>query len=181
MQRGRIEQIFISISGQRPKENLTRSPMDPVASVMAIANMGLVGDRYFMDHLIGSYSHTSRVDDTYRQATFMALEAIAAGSGEMKSPILPERTRRNIITSGIRYANSKNSILRVFYPEHSDQFADFKVFEECLPCDIPDPEKSGFKKAFSKNGDQDEWRGGVRVEVLQSGLVAVGMSVLLLS
>jgi len=175
LQKGEVVGLYIAAQGQRPKEGLRRAAMNPVDYVLAVAGFGLMGDRYYLNRLLGSYSKTARIPDIFRQVTFMGMEDFEAGVLEMSGRMDIRETRRNIITRGIDYRELKKKTIRIVSDSRTRRFAGFLTEEECTPCNIPDDGKLGFKEAFGS-----EWRGGVRAQVTKTGLVEMGYQVLVM-
>ncbi len=176
LQEGEVVGLYIADHGVKPKLGFKeRALMQSKDSVMARAGLGLVGDRYNMETLLGSYSGSTRIHDDQRQVTFGGLEAFRAGLSEMKGYLPIGMFRRNIITTGIDWKNTSGNKVRILAKVTASEFAEFEIGEECKPCKIPDEGKLRFMEAMSK-----EWRGGVRARVLETGLVAVGFKVLVL-
>lgn len=136
-------------------------PMKQVEHAYAEAGRGLAGDRYAEG--LGAYSTARR--QKIRQLSLIASEAIEAANLELHLPFGEEETRRNIVTYGIEL----NELV-------GKEFAIGSVMlrgtELCDPCRRPEKltGKAGFEEAF-----QD--RGGLRAEVLTSGLIAVGHAI----
>ncbi len=72
-------------------------PMRAVASVRAIAGVGLEGDRYALR--LGYWSPNTKVD---RDLTLIAAEEIERLASEHRIALAPGDTRRNVTTRGIR-------------------------------------------------------------------------------
>ncbi len=171
VQEGEIVHIFLAKQGFKPKLKLQRMEMEEVTEVMAEKSKGLVGDRYHTDNLMGTYSQTSRIPDDHRQATFTDIEKFWEAVAEMKGNFEPKQSRRNFFTKGIDWRDTEGATVTI--PVSG---AEFHVWEECTPCQIPDEGKLGFKNAFTP-----EWRGGVRTEITGTGLIAVAFTVLVSS
>jgi MOSC domain-containing protein YiiM len=137
-------------------------PMEAQTQARALAASGFAGDRYATNQ--GTFSHSAR--QVMRHVSLIAREAI-----EEANRILVERglapfglheTRRNIITEGA----DVNALLgREF------RIGDVRMrgTEPTRPCHHPSAlvQKTGFAEAFAT-------RGGVRAEVLSSGIISVG-------
>ncbi len=135
-------------------------PMQQCMSVEARAGYGLVGDRYATDQ--GAFSQARR---TVRHVSLIAAEAMAEANQELLKQFLPEETRRNILTQGV----DLNSLVGKMFTVGLVQM---RGVELCDPCDRPSKlaGKPGFKHAFDQ-------RGGLRAELLTSGVIAIGDSV----
>ncbi len=144
-----VEQIFIS-----PDKGV---PMVPLETVQAIAGVGLEGDRYALG--IGAFSKGKR--QVIRHVSLVGLEAIEESNTLAEEPFLPSETRRNIVTSGI---DLNELVGESFYVGD----VEMRGVELCDPCGRPS--KLAGKPRFQ---DAFENRGGLRAEVLSSGLIAV--------
>ncbi|MGH2747323.1 MAG: MOSC domain-containing protein [Actinomycetota bacterium] len=89
MSHGEVAAIYI---GPEPE-----SPMKQVESVTAVAGRGLEGDRYFQDDDVPP----AELDPTV-EVTLIETEGIDAARAESGIDILPEDSRRNVHTRGIR-------------------------------------------------------------------------------
>lgn len=88
MSTGEVAAIYI---GPEPE-----GPMKQVESVTAVAGKGLEGDRYFQDDV-----PPAERDPTV-EVTLIEVEGIDAARAESGIDILPEDSRRNIHTRGVR-------------------------------------------------------------------------------
>ena len=131
--------------------------MKRIDSVKAIKGIGLEGDRYALNK--GVYSKSK---PKIRHVSLIAIEAIETANKGLKKPFYPSDTRRQIVTEGI----DLNSLIG----------KEFKVgdvimrgTELCDPCRRPSilSKKPGFETAFFG-------RGGLRAEVLSSGVICTG-------
>lgn len=133
-----------------------RAPMACVAEVRAVAERGLEGDRYFLG--TGSFS---RWAGTGRNVTLVeeeALEAVRAGTG---IDLSGGRSRRNIVTAGVRLAALNGRKFRI-----GD--AVMRGTRECAPCKhLERLTEPGVEAAL-------KGRGGLRAEILQGGVIHVG-------
>jgi MOSC domain-containing protein YiiM len=86
--RGTVEAIHIA--------DRAGEPMRSLASVRAIAGVGLAGDRYAVGS--GQYSPDAKVD---RHITLVAAEELERLADRFEIELLPGETRRNITTRGI--------------------------------------------------------------------------------
>ncbi len=85
---GRVRALFIAPAAG--------ASMQRVESVRAVPGRGLEGDRYFYG--AGSFS---RWPGPHREATLIAEEAIEEMAVETGITLLPEESRRNVLTQGI--------------------------------------------------------------------------------
>ena len=151
MQKGYVAEIFIA--------DEAGAPMRSVDTVRAVKCAGLEGDRYASEK--GSFSNATR--QTIRQVTLIARELIFEANAELSPTFTFEETRRNIVMSGIEPD-------KLIGTEFAIGSAWFFGIEECSPCERPSKlsEKPGFKKAFQS------FRGGIRAEALEGGVIRVG-------
>lgn len=89
MSQGQVAAIYI---GPEPE-----GPMKPVTSVQAVVGGGLEGDRYFQGDDVSPEDR-----DPTREVTLIETEGIAAARAESGLEILPEDSRRNVHTRGVR-------------------------------------------------------------------------------
>ncbi len=148
---GRIEGIFLTpAAGADPQAR---------AEVSAVAGKGLEGDRYFLGS--GTYSAKKpwRPD---RQATFIEAEAIEAAARDEAVELRPEDARRNVVTRGV-------ALLHLVGREFSVGEARFRGIRLAEPCAHMEATSGvpGARKALIH-------RGGLRAEVLQTGVIRVG-------
>lgn len=153
--KARITEIYIA-----PEAG---APMQKVQDVHAIAGVGLQGDRYASSE--GFWQTVPKTRDTVRHVTLISREAIQEANAEFGTHFDPIDTRRNLVVEGIE--NLMNLIDQEF------QFGEVRMrgIEECTPCKRPSDlsAKSNFSKAFKPNG-----RGGLRAEILTSGVIRQG-------
>ena len=150
MKEGRVLEIYIS-----PEMGQKGVPMQRVKEVKALEGVGLEGDRYAKG--VGAYSNLKR--RTIRQVSLIAKEAIEEANRLFSTDFTPQETRRNIVIEGI----DLNSLV-------GEEFFVGEVImrgiELCEPCERPSNlvRKKGFKEAF-------DGRGGIRAEILSSGII----------
>lgn len=134
-----------------------REPMTAVNQVVAVAGLGLAGDRYH-GHT-GTYSETP---GTGRDVTFIAAEALETLTKEHGITLAPGESRRNVTTKGI----DLNALVD----------RDFRVGDVvlrgmrlCEPCEYLQEHtgKDGLLKALVH-------RGGLRAEIIRGGTIRVG-------
>jgi MOSC domain-containing protein YiiM len=126
---------------------------------MAIAGKGLENDRYGLG--TGAFSKNAKIP---MHVTLIEQETIHAVNNEPDySSFTPAQTRRNILTRGVRL----NNLVGLEFGIGEDVI--MKGIELAAPCGRPSKLSGvpGFKEAF-------ENRGGLRAEILNSGLIAVG-------
>jgi MOSC domain-containing protein YiiM len=124
--------------------------------VNAIAGMGLEGDRYY--HRTGTYSDKH---DESREATFIESEALEALAGDYKVELKGTESRRNISTRGV-------ALNHLVGKEFKIGEAVFRGIRLCEPCTHLE-EVSG--KPARKGLIH---RGGLRAQIVKSGLIHVG-------
>lgn len=136
--------------------------MQQKKQVMAIAGVGLDGDRYSTGD--GAFSRSKRV--AIRHASLIGLEAITAANQLLELPFAPAETRRNIITAGI----DLNELVGEFFSIGSVAMVGIEL---CTPCERPSNlvDKPGFNDAF-------ENLGGLRVGLLSSGPITLGNQII---
>jgi len=124
--------------------------------VNAVAGMGLEGDRYY--NRTGTYSFKH---DESREATFIEAEALEALGRDYHVDLSAPESRRNITTRGAALNHLVGREFRVGQ-------AVFRGIRLCEPCTHLE-ELSG-KQA--RTGLVH--RGGLRAQIIQSGLIRVG-------
>src|SRR5258708_26072951 len=72
-------------------------PMRSFPSIELIAGRGIEGDRYFVGHETGFYSHKA---EEGRQVTLFEMETLEALRRDHKIELLPEEHRRNVTVEG---------------------------------------------------------------------------------
>jgi hypothetical protein len=132
-------------------------PMEFTDMVELVAGIGIEDDRYGMGKGVFSKSKPK-----IRHLSLISSEAIESANRDRALPFTEQDTRRNIITTGI----DLNNLVDVRF---SIGDVALRGVELCHPCNRPSvlSDKKGFKEAF-QNG------GGLRTEVLTSGLIVVG-------
>lgn len=131
--------------------------MTQIESVQALAGIGLEGDRYATGK--GAYSQAKK--QKIRHVSLIAREAIAQANTHLLLPYTEAQTRRNIVTEG---ADLNQLVGKTFWLGQAVLYGT----ELCDPCKRPEKltGQPGFEQAFQQLG-------GLRAEVLQSGLVRV--------
>lgn len=133
-----------------------RAAMTAVEQAMAVAERGLEGDRYFFGE--GTFS---RWPGTGRNVTLIEAEAIEAARAQTGIDLSDGRSRRNIVTAGVRLAELNGRKFRI-----GD--AILRGTRECAPCKhLERLTEPGVEDAF-------KGRGGLRAEILQDGIIRVG-------
>jgi MOSC domain-containing protein YiiM len=127
-----------------------------VQEVNAVAGMGLEGDRYYTR--TGTYSNKH---DESREATFIEAEALEALTRDYHIEFTGPESRRNITTRGVALNHLVGREFRVGQ-------AVFRGMRLCEPCTHME-EVSG--KQARKGLIH---RGGLRAQIVHSGLICVG-------
>lgn len=126
--------------------------------VKAVAGQGLEGDRYF--HKTGTYS---KKHDPSREATFIEAEALEALGRDYGLELSPLESRRNITTRGLALNHLVGRTFRV-------GGALFKGLRLCEPCGHLEQLTGRKVRAGLVH------RGGLRTQILETGMVRVGDS-----
>jgi len=151
---GRIESIHLAATGG--------GPMRPVDRVLAIAGVGLEGDRYAAE--LGTYSPDPRSD---RQLTLVEAEEIDALAMRDGIVLAPGETRRNVTTRGIRLNDLVGRRFRIGGIEAEGS-------RLCEPCQyLTDTIGKPILKPLAH-------RAGLRAVILTDGEIAVGDEVVAL-
>jgi hypothetical protein len=132
-------------------------PMEFADAIELVAGIGIEDDRYGMGK--GVFSKTK---PKIRHLSLISSEAIEAANRDRAIPFTEADTRRNVITAGI----DLNNLVDVRFNIGN---VALRGVELCHPCNRPSiiNGKPGFKEAFLGGG-------GLRAEVLSSGLIVVG-------
>ncbi len=147
MESGRIVSIGIGAEQGEPIESRER--------VEAVANAGLVGDRYFDDD--GTFSDRDGSD-----LTLIEREALEAVEEDYDISLEPGAHRRNVTTAGVALNHLVGEEFRV-----GDAVC--RGIELCEPCSYLEShlEKRGIRDALVH-------RGGLRARILEGGTIEVG-------
>lgn len=150
-----VRHIFLALS-----EGL---PVHEVRETTALKGQGLSGDRYAS----GTGAFSNAVRKTIRQVSLIAYAAVEAANKKAEIPFQPGDTRRNIVLDGISADELNDLVGKTFWVGE----ALLKGIEKCTPCDRPSKlsGKQGFKGAFENHG-------GLRAEVIETGIIRVGDS-----
>jgi len=135
--------------------------MVSLAEVVAVANRGLAGDRYF--HNKGSFSHWP---GRGRDVTLIEAEVLA--SLPATCAISAAQARRNIVTSGVRL----NHLVGRYF-----QMGEVVLYgvRLCDPCSHLDQlTRPGVMAALVG-------RGGLRADIIEGGVIRIGDEILLVS
>jgi MOSC domain-containing protein YiiM len=130
--------------------------MCAVASVEAVAEMGLRGDRYV--------EASARPSADY-QVTLIELENIAAFTRKTGLELAPHMPRRNIVTVGVRlndFVGKRFSVGKAL----------FEGLELCEPCRL------FAKRTHAAVLEFFPGKGGLRARIVSGGVIAIGDSVI---
>ncbi len=143
-------------------------PMQMVDHVQAVEDLGLVGDRYWKK--VGFWQTLKNARPAIRHVSFISREDINAANAEAGTAFTPEETRRNFLIEG--FGGDLRKLIGI---EFRVGQVLFRGAEECTPCGRPSQlsGKKFFEKAFRANG-----RGGLRAQILNSGTIRIGDSLL---
>ena len=130
--------------------------------VLAIAGAGLEGDRYQLGR--GSFS---RWPGDGRALSLIAAEAINAIFAETGLDLSDGRSRRNVVTRAVELAALNGRKFRIGE-------AIFRGTRLCTPCKYL--ERLVGPRAF----DAMKGRGGLRADILQSGVIRAGDEIVVL-
>lgn len=147
---GTVQSIFIAKD--------SGLPMQEVKEIKAIAQLGLEGDRYAGEK--GAWSKSKR--RVIRQVSLIEQDAIDETPAKLETDFLTQDTRRNIVV--------KNFPLNgLIGKEFLVGPVRMRGVELCDPCQRPSQlsGKPGFENKF-------HGRGGLRAEILTSGIIRIG-------
>ena len=137
-------------------------PLTAVDSIAAMAGRGLTGDRYAEGRGVGSKGPT-RPD---QEVTLIEQEAIAAACQEYKLAFSHLDTRRNLLTEGVPLNHLVGKTFAVGEVL-------MRGIELCEPCGhLEKLTCAGIKKALIH-------RGGLRAQIVRSGVLKAGDPILL--
>ena len=147
------EVLSIQITPQ--SESLPQS----VDQVRAVAGMGLEGDRYYLR--TGTYS---KKHDESREATLIESEALEALEREYGHKLSATESRRNITTRGVALNHLVGKEFRV-------GAVVLRGIKLCEPC-------GHLEQMTGRNVREGlVHRGGLRAQIVQSGVIQVGDSI----
>ena len=131
------------------------APMEPRDTVTAIADTGLVGDRYAISAI--------RRGPDY-QLTLIEIENIEAFARSVSRPFTPDKPRRNVVTQGVALNDLCGRQFRVGEVV-------LEGIELCEPCSL-----------FAKRAGREVLkhflhRGGLRTRIVEGGEIRVGDAV----
>jgi len=131
-------------------------PLQALERVQAVEGMGLEGDRYYKR--TGTYS---KKHDESREATFIEAEALEALKRDYQIEFSGPESRRNFTTRGVAL---NHLVGRQFKAGE----AVFRGIRLCEPCNHMEQVSGKQSRAGLVH------RGGLRAQVVKSGLVRVG-------
>ena len=131
------------------------APMEPRDTVTAIADTGLVGDRYAIS--------ANRRGADY-QLTLVEIENIEAFARSVSRPFKPDKPRRNVVTQGVALNDLCGKQFRVGEVV-------LEGIELCEPCSL-----------FAQRAGREVLRhflhrGGLRTRIVEGGEIRVGDAV----
>jgi MOSC domain-containing protein YiiM len=145
---GQLIGIFVT-----PRKGSDLQSMDRVE---ALAGRGLVGDRYF--HKEGTFSNRDGPD---REVTLIEIEALEGLAREYKISLEPARARRNLLTRSVPL----NHLVGRTFAIGSVLLRGLRL---CEPCDhLEKLTCAGVKAGLTH-------RGGLRAQIIEGGMLAVG-------
>jgi MOSC domain-containing protein YiiM len=131
--------------------------MESVDQILVIAGVGIPNDRYGMNK--GAFSVSK---PKIRHLSLISLEAIERANEGRDIPFTEAETRRNVVTTGI----DLNELVDVHFMIGNVALRGTQLCNPCQRIGIL-AHKKGMMQAF-QNG------GGIRAEVLTSGLITIG-------
>jgi MOSC domain-containing protein YiiM len=149
MSQGRLECIYLAA--------IAEAPTWSVQEVVALAGVGLEGDRYSAN--AGSFSAKPKPG---RQITLIEAEAIEALEQELGLKVAPGETRRNLVTRGV-------ALNHLVGQDFSVGEVRLRGLELCEPC--ADLARMTAKPQILPGLIH---RGGLRAEILVGGVIRVG-------
>ena len=134
-------------------------PLTTLQQVRAIEGLGLEGDRYYKR--TGTYSNKH---DESREATFVEAEALEALANDYHLELNAAESRRNITTRGVPLNHLVGGQFKIGE-------AVFRGIRLCEPCaHLEAVSGKTVRKGLIH-------RGGLRAQIIKSGLISVGDSV----
>ena len=139
--------------------------MQDVNQIKVIAGLGIEGDRY----ALGTGAYSKVVPPKIRHISLISLAGIQTANEWLQAgdePTFTEaETRRNILLDNISATELNNLVGKTFWLGEIQMLCT----ELCAPCERPAQllNKPSFMDAF-------EGRGGIRAEILNSGMLQIG-------
>ncbi|MBI4118521.1 MAG: hypothetical protein HY455_03240 [Parcubacteria group bacterium] len=151
------------------------APMERRPSIRVMKGRGIVDDRYSS----GAGFFTDAKRTVIKHVTFIEMEAIEGARTDRKRPLpnlLPEYTRRNIVTCGVAL---NHMIDREFMTSRGVFFRGIELAEPCeRPAKLAHEQYGrdiiGFKETMRH-------RGGIRAEVLTDGIIEEGDTIIFMA
>ena len=133
--------------------------LHPLDKVEAVAGRGLVGDRYFLKE--GTFSGK---DGPEREVTLIEVEALEGLAREYQITLQPAQSRRNLLTRGVPLNHLVGRTFRIGPVV-------VRGIRLCEPC--------GHLEKLTCKGVEKGLihRGGLRAQVIQGGVLAVGSAI----
>lgn len=131
------------------------APMQELADVEALAEIGLAGDRYTALKYRGSPD---------KQLTLIEWENILAFNEQVGATMTPDAPRRNLVTSGVRLNDLVGARFRVGPVL-------VQGLELCEPCSLMKKRSHPEAIRFFRN------KGGLRAQVLDGGVIVRGAAI----
>lgn len=154
-------------------------PMVEIPAAELVKGRGLrsldgITDRYFADENGVGRGAYSKLRPQVRQLSIISSKAIERANIGKEIPFTWADTRRNIRIEGIEPEELNDLIYKLF----ALGGVEVRGVEHCDPCDRPDKlsGKKGFKSSFTNM--QGHSIGGLRVEILGSGIIYANESTL---
>ena len=135
----------------------TGAPMQSRDDVLAVAGVGLDGDRYAM----GAGKYADKAADGKRAVTLIEREAVAAAGREYDVEIGEHETRRNVVTEGVPLNHLVGQTFRVGHVT----LRGLRLAEPCAY--LEGLTRQGVRRALVH-------RAGLRAEILEGGTLHVG-------
>ena len=148
-----IEAIFVS--------KKSRQALQQTHAVQVVFGWGITGDRHF-----------KKTNKKGQNITFIEAEAVDEYNQLLGQAISPQQTRRNVITRGV----DLNALVGV---EFSIGGAKFKGVELCQPCSVLGRLLKNQWVSRSQVIQAFLGRGGLRADIISSGVVGVGMPLII--
>lgn len=139
MDNGRLQAIWI--------KRMKLGPMDPADSATLVAGKGIVNNANQRGK---------------RQVTIIEQEVWEGLMNQLGASKPPSTRRANLMTSGIRLANSRGRILRI-------GACRIRIYGETRPCERMDEALDGLRDAM-----RPDWGGGAYGEILDDGQIHLG-------
>ena len=148
-----IEAIFVA--------KKSRQALQQTHAVQVVFGWGITGDRHF-----------KKANKKGQNITFIEAEAVDEYNQLLGQAISPQQTRRNVITRGV----DLNALVGV---EFSIGGAKFKGVELCQPCSVLGRLLENQWVSRSQDIQAFLGRGGLRADIISSGVVGVGMPLII--